>query len=167
MAVMSGLPRTTAGERSGKRAVAAKELESTMEFSKNQTATNQTGPRISLWRAYAYAWITLGLFLFSLLGHWIFGWFAYVDEQLAHGQPIEVAGYAVLMARDTLENWQSEFLQLLWQVGGLAFFLYLGSPQSREGDERKEAKLDAILRRLDPAEGDAVIERLDREFPRR
>ena len=28
---------------------------------------------ISLWQAYAYAWITLGLFLFSLAGHWLFG----------------------------------------------------------------------------------------------
>lgn len=65
----------------------------------------------SLWRAYAYAWITLGLFLFSLAGHWLFGWFAYVDEQKAHGRPVEVSGYSVEMARDTLENWQSEFLQ--------------------------------------------------------
>ena len=75
--------------------------------------------RLSLWRGYAYAWITLGLFAFSLLGHWLFGWFAYVDEQTAHGQPVAFSGYAIVMARDTLENWQSEFLQLLWQVGGL------------------------------------------------
>src|SRR6185312_7473779 len=113
-------------------------------------ATVATGGRASKsrWRGYAYGWITLGLFVFSLAGHWIFGWFAYVDEQNAHGQPLDVSGYTVQMLRDTLENWQSEFLQLLWQVGGLAYFLYLGSPQSREGDERKEAKIDAILRRL-------------------
>jgi hypothetical protein len=47
------------------------------------------------------------------------------------------------MSRDTLENWQPEFLQLLWQVG-LALFLYVGSPQSKEGDDRKGAKLDEI-----------------------
>ena len=35
----------------------------------------------SLWRAYSYAWITLGLFAFSIIGHWIFGWYAFVDEQ--------------------------------------------------------------------------------------
>jgi hypothetical protein len=121
---------------------------------------------ISLWRAYAYAWITLGLFAFSLAGHWLFGWLAYVDEQAAHGQPVEVSAYTVQMMRDTLENWQSEFLQLLWQVGGLAFFLYIGSPQSREGDERKEAKLDALLRQLGP-EGERVIAELDQKYPRR
>ena len=84
---------------------------------------------------------------------------------MAHGQPIETSSYTVLMLRDTLENWQSEFLQLLWQVGGLAFFLFLGSPQSREGDERKEAKLDAILRRLGP-DGERTIAELDRKYPR-
>ena len=120
---------------------------------------------ISLWRAYAYAWITLGLFLFSLAGHWLFGWFVYVDEQSAHAQPIQVSSYTAQMLRDTLENWQSEFLQLLWQVGGLALFLFVGSPQSREGEERKEAKLDAILRGMAPG-GERVIAELDQKYPR-
>src|SRR5687767_11038894 len=90
----------------------------------------------STWTRYSYGWVTLGFFVISLVGHWLFGWFAYVDEQNAHGQPIEVPSYLVEMTRDTLENWQSEFLQLLWQVGGLAFLLFLGSPQSKEGHDR-------------------------------
>nr|WP_206022424.1 DUF6766 family protein [Pseudoflavitalea sp. G-6-1-2] len=44
-----------------------------------------------------------------------------------------VNDYLILMMRDTMENWQSEFLQLIWQVAGLAFLLFLGSPQSKEG----------------------------------
>ena len=75
---------------------------------------------------YAYAWVTLGFLLISLVGHWTFGWLAYVGEQLAHKQPVQVTEYIVQMSRDTLENWQSEFLQLLWQVGGLALLLYVG-----------------------------------------
>jgi hypothetical protein len=63
------------------------------------------------------------------------------------------------MTRDTLENWQSEFLQLLWQVAGLTILLHIGSPQSKEGDERKEAKLDAILQRLDPENADKLNSR--------
>ena len=121
---------------------------------------------IPLSKAYAYGWITLGLFLFSLAGHWLFGWFAYADEQHTHGQPIEVSGYIFQMGRDTLENWQSEFLQLLWQVGGLALFLYLGSPQSAEGDARREAKIDAILRHVDPGGAEETIRHLDRQHPR-
>jgi hypothetical protein len=122
---------------------------------------------MSIWKRYGYAWITAGFFLFSLAGHWLFGWFAYVDEQRAHNQPIEVSSYVTEMARDTLENWQSEFLQLLWQVGGLAFLLFIGSPQSKEEDDRLEEKLDAILRKLDPADAERVIAELDRKYPGR
>jgi len=51
-----------------------------------------------------------------------------------------------------MENWQSEFLQLIWQVAGLSILWYVGSPQSKEGDERKEEKMDIIIEMLDPDE---------------
>lgn len=118
----------------------------------------------SIWKNYGFAWVTAGFFLVSLAGHLVFGWFAYLSEQAAHGQSPQVADYLVVFARDTLENWQSEFLQLIWQVAGLAILLHVGSPQSKEGDDRMEAKLDAILRRLDPAKADAVIAEIDRAY---
>jgi hypothetical protein len=68
------------------------------------------------------------------------------------------------MGRDTFENWQSEFLQLVWQVGGLAMLLWVGSPQSKEGDDRMEAKIDAILQAVDPKNADTLIEEIDTEF---
>ena len=46
---------------------------------------------------------------------------AFVEDQASQDQPVEFGSYVVLMSRDTLENWQSEFLQLLWQAGGLAY----------------------------------------------
>jgi hypothetical protein len=115
-------------------------------------------------KSYSYAWITLGFFLISITGHWIFGWFAYADEQLAHQQPVEVGTYTIEMMRDTLENWQSEFLQLLWQVGGLAFLLFLGSPQSKEGTDRMEAKIDAILMLVDPKNGERELDEIDEAY---
>jgi hypothetical protein len=115
-------------------------------------------------RAYGFAWVTAFLFLFSLSGHWLLGWFAYVNEERAHAQTPQISSYLVEMGRDTLENWQSEFLQLLWQVGGLAYLLYIGSPQSKEGDERKEEKLNEILRRLDPEGAPAVIAALEHKY---
>lgn len=118
----------------------------------------------SIWKRYGYGWVTLGFFLVSLVGHWLFGWFAYVDEQQQHGAPIVFTGYLIQMSRDTLENWQSEFLQLLWQIGGLAFLLYVGSPQSKEGDDRIEAKLDAILAAVDPKNADKLLDEIDREY---
>ena len=43
---------------------------------------------MTLWTRYSYLWITLILFLGSLVGHWVFGWFAYVSEQTQHGAPV-------------------------------------------------------------------------------
>jgi hypothetical protein len=117
-----------------------------------------------LWKPYSYAWLTAAFFLISLLGHWLFGWFAYVDEQLAHDEPVAVAQYTVEMMRDTLENWQSEFLQLLWQVGGLAFLLFVGSPQSKEGSDRLEAKVDAILLKVSPQDGKRILADIDEAY---
>ncbi len=118
-------------------------------------------------RKYAYAWITLGFFLVSLLLHWLFGWFAFVDDAQTHGQSPELASYVHEMLRDTFENWQSEFLQLLWQVVGLAYFLYIGSPASKENDDRMEAKVDALLRMIGGEKAQEVIARLDKHYERR
>jgi hypothetical protein len=117
----------------------------------------------SVFKKYGYVWVTSGFFLFSLVGHWLFGWYAYVDEQQAHGQAISISGYGVEMLRDTLENWQSEFLQLIWQVGGLAILLHVGSPQSKEGDDRVEAKIDAILLKIDP-DAMQTIAKIDEDY---
>lgn len=114
---------------------------------------------------YGYLWVTTAFFLFSLAGHWIFAWFAFVDEQAAHGQPIEFAKYAIETTRDMFENWQSEFLQLMWQVAGLSFLYFVGSPQSKEGDDRKEAKLDLILKKVDPSGAEKALKDLERQFP--
>lgn len=121
---------------------------------------------LSLFRKYSYLWVTLGLFIFSLLGHWIFAWFAYVNDAKSKGSAIKVSEYIIETSRDTLENWQSEFLQLMWQVGGLAFFLYLGSPSSKEGDERREAKLDALLKLVNQNEGNKIINELENKYPK-
>jgi hypothetical protein len=116
-------------------------------------------------KGYAYAWLTLGFFLVSLLLHWWFGWMAFADEAAQHGQQPQFNEYLVEMSRDTFENWQSEFLQLLWQVVGLAYFLYLGSPSSKENDDRMEAKLDALLH-FHGNKGRDIIEQLDEHFMR-
>ncbi|HET7817465.1 MAG TPA: DUF6766 family protein [Sphingomicrobium sp.] len=116
-------------------------------------------------KGYAYAWITLGFFLVSFALHWGFGWSAFASEAARHGETPQLADYLVEMSRDTFENWQSEFLQLLWQVVGLAYFLYLGSPTSHENDDRLEAKVDALLH-FHGKEGREIIVELDKHFMR-
>ncbi|PTQ10275.1 hypothetical protein CLG96_11575 [Sphingomonas oleivorans] len=117
-------------------------------------------------KRYAYGWITILFFLFSIVGHWLFGWYAYVDEAVQHGQPAQFSQFAIEMGRDTFENWQSEFLQLLWQVIGLAYFLYVGSPASKENDDRMEAKVDMLLRLQAGEKADRIIARLDEQYMR-
>jgi len=121
---------------------------------------------MSIWKKKGYLWVTLVFFLFSLALHWIFGWEAYKNEQEAHSQPIVINEYIIEMVRDTAENWQSEFLQLIWQVAGLAFLLYISSPQSKEGDDRKEEKLDHIIKTLDPENYKDLIKEWDRKYPK-
>lgn len=115
---------------------------------------------------YGYLWVTLLFFLISIIGHWIFSWFAYVDQQKEENKPILFGEFAVQTTRDTLENWQSEFLQLMWQVGGLTLLLSVGSPQSKEGDERREEKIDLLLRAVDE-DADKKIKILDKKYSRK
>jgi GH25 family lysozyme M1 (1,4-beta-N-acetylmuramidase) len=116
-------------------------------------------------RKRGFLWITFLFFVVSLAIHWTFSWFSYAEQQIEHNQPIELSGYFNQTMRDTMENWQSEFLQLMWQVAGLSFLLYVGSPQSKENEERLEKKLDAILQKLEPEKAQKIIEQLKKEYP--
>ena len=117
-------------------------------------------------KRYAYGWITAFFFLVSIAGHWLFGWWAYVDEARSHGQGPELAAYLVEMGRDTFENWQSEFLQLISQVVGLAYFLYAGSPASKENDDRLEAKVDELMKMVGGDRAEHLIGVIDKRYMR-
>ena len=116
---------------------------------------------------YGFFWVTLALFIISISLHWLFAWYSYVQEQNEHNHPIELNDYFNETFRDTMENWQSEFLQLIWQVAGLSVLWYIGSSQSKEADDRLEEKIDLLIRRLDSEEGKQLIQELDRKYPRK
>jgi hypothetical protein len=115
---------------------------------------------------YAYAWLTLCFFIGSFALHWYFGWKSFVTEAQEHGQLPLFADYLDEMLRDTFENWQSEFLQLLWQVVGLAYFLYVGSPSSKENDDRMEAKIDELIRLQAGERGEDILKDIDHHYLR-
>jgi hypothetical protein len=104
-------------------------------------------------KAYSFALVTGALFLFAWIGQAVFQWIEAGNEAAAHGETATAAQFLPRFLAATLENWQSEFLQLVWQAAGLALFYYWGSSQSRDGDERLEAKVDELLRQagVDPA----------------
>ncbi|PWU49121.1 hypothetical protein DLJ46_10195 [Micromonospora globispora] len=103
-------------------------------------------------KAYSFALVTGALFLFSWIGQFFLQMTVESNEASQHGQSFAWSEFLPQFFASTFENWQSEFLQLIWQAAGLALFYYWGSSQSRESDERIEAKLDALLRErnLDP-----------------
>jgi hypothetical protein len=103
----------------------------------------------------------------SISLHWIFAWYSYVQEQNEHGQPVQLGDYFNVTIRDTMENWQSEFLQLMWQVVGLSLLWYVGSSQSKESDDRLEEKIDLLIHRLDSENGKRLIQELDKKYPRK
>lgn len=103
--------------------------------------------------AYSFGIVTGGLFLLSWVGQFVFQLAQERNDAAAHGQVLAMADFWPAFLSSTFENWQSEFLQLVWQAAGLALFFFWGSSQSKEGDERLEAKVDALLaeRGIDPA----------------
>jgi hypothetical protein len=104
--------------------------------------------------AYSFAIVTGALFLFSWTGQFIFQLIEVRNDAAEHGTTFEWSEYWPQFLSSTFENWQSEFLQLVWQAAGLALFYFWGSSQSKEGDERLEAKIDRLLieKGIDPAE---------------
>jgi hypothetical protein len=68
--------------------------------------------------------------------------------------------------RDIFENWQSEFLQLIWQGTGLSFLWHVGSPQSKEEEERNQEMLQWIVKKLDPQKSEEFLKEREEKYPK-
>ena len=69
--------------------------------------------------------------------------------------------------KDTFENWQSEFLQLIWQVAGLSYLWYIGSPQSKEEEERNQEMLQWIVKKVDPQKSEEFLKEMEDKYPKK
>jgi hypothetical protein len=109
-------------------------------------------PRPPFAKAYSFAIVTGVLFLLSWTGQFIFQMIEVQNTASQHGQAFQWSEFLPQFLSSTFENWQSEFLQLVWQAAGLTFLFFWGSSQSKESNERVEAKIDALLaeRGIDP-----------------
>lgn len=105
----------------------------------------------NLWRNYNLSIVLAGLFLLSwVLQTWT-GWHKFAGEQHAHGQAAAIfgpSGYVWSWAAATMENWQSEFLQLLTFVVLTSFLIHRGSHESKDTDEEFRATLERIERAI-------------------
>jgi hypothetical protein len=105
-----------------------------------------------IWRSYNLSLVLLTLFLAAFILQTWTGWIEFVAEQEEHGVAAEwfgPDGYVWPWVRTTMENWQSEFLQLLAFVTLKSFLIHRGSPESKDGDERLERKVDEIRRMIE------------------
>lgn len=113
----------------------------------------------STFKRHGFAYVLGAFFAGSLILHFLFSYYAHISDE-------ERLDYTFL--RDVFENWQSEMLQLFLQVVLLAYLYYVGSPQSREGSERVEAKLDRLIRETLPSEhADNIIKEYDQRFSKK
>jgi hypothetical protein len=72
----------------------------------------------------------------------------FVQDQRLHNQPAEAGEFLVDFGASTLENWQSEFLQLFSFVVVAAAFIHRGSCESRDSDDRMEQMLKEITAKI-------------------
>ena len=98
----------------------------------------------------------MSLFLISWIAQLFVEWQVYADDQAEHGSSAVFwsANFWETFWQSTLENWQSEFLQLATFAIAAAYLVFKGSSESPDSSERIEHKLDALLRLrgLDPSE---------------
>jgi hypothetical protein len=103
----------------------------------------------------------LTLFLVSWTGQLVVEWINFVDEQAAHDQVADFWSREFWAAfwQSTLENWQSEFLQIATFTIACAYLVYKGSSESPDSDQRIEAKLNALLEKqgLNPDEIEKLL----------
>jgi hypothetical protein len=102
-------------------------------------------PGRSVWREFGLGLILMTLFFATWVGQGITEWQVYTDEQTEHGEDTSLGDFAAEFGQSTLENWQSEFLQLFSFVVLAALYVHKGSAESKDTDE----KLEASLRRIE------------------
>jgi hypothetical protein len=104
-----------------------------------------------LWRNYNLSVVLAILFFVSWVMQTWTGWHKFEGEQHAHGQTAAIfgpSGYVWTWAAATMENWQSEFLQLLTFVVLTSFLIHRGSHESKDTDEEFRATLARIERAI-------------------
>ena len=105
-----------------------------------------------LWRHHNLSVVLGLLFMITWIGQLVTQWFTWTSEQQAHRAPLEVGQFLWEFWQSTLENWQSEFLQLFSFVVLAALFIHRGSAESRDSDEQIQDSLKRIEKRLSALE---------------
>jgi hypothetical protein len=96
---------------------------------------NEKKTQMRLWKNFGLSLGFCLLFFISWAGQGIAEWQTFTDEQREHGEPVEVGDFIAQFSQSTLENWQSEFLQLFSFTVMAAVLIHKGSAESRDSDD--------------------------------
>jgi phosphotransferase system glucose/maltose/N-acetylglucosamine-specific IIC component len=118
-------------------------------FTMIRSILNERTSGRSIWREFSLGLSLMVLFFAAWLGQGISEWQTYTAEQHAHGESVKFGGFVTEFGQSTLENWQSEFLQLFAFVVLAALYVHKGSAESKDSDE----KIEASLRRIEESLG--------------
>lgn len=105
---------------------------------------NEKRTSMRLWKNFGLSLAFCFLFLITWVGHGMAQWQVYTDDQRQHKEPVEVGDFVADFSQATLENWQSEFLQLFSFTVMAAVLIHKGSAESRDSDDRIGAALKRI-----------------------
>ena len=130
-------------------------------FSLVRSIQNEHSKGKSVWREFGLGLSLMVLFFATWVGQAISQWQTYTDEQREHGESTSMGDFVSHFGQSTLENWQSEFLQLFSFVVLAALFIHKGSAESKDSDEKMEAALRRIEEKLGTLPDDAPKKKAD------
>jgi hypothetical protein len=87
------------------------------------------------WKNYSLGIILAALWLGSWILQFMFQLPLEMEQAKEHGQAFEWGAFFVSFFKDTFENWQSEFLQVLTFVVLTKYFVFKGSNESKQPKE--------------------------------
>jgi hypothetical protein len=91
------------------------------------------------WKNFGLSLAFCILFFSSWVAQGVAEWQVYTDEQRTHRQPVEAGDFMAEFSQSTLENWQSEFLQLFSFVVMSALFIQ-AAPSPRTATRRSRRR---------------------------
>lgn len=101
---------------------------------------------------YGLSIVLVALFLGCWTAQTYYGWKKFESEKRQQNEVATFSGengYVNDWMQATMENWQSEFLQLFSFVGLTAVLIHKGSHESRDTDDEFEERLKRIEEKLD------------------
>lgn len=104
-------------------------------------------------RRWGAVYLLFGMFLGSLAGQGVAQYWEAHSQAEEHGQPFQWPDYWARFASATLENWQSEFLQLVFQsvllLGPIGYLMWQADQNADKEDvQALRADIESLQRAI-------------------